>query len=100
MRILPADVYDTLDLTAFVYGGIGAKAYSRAFQPSCALMQCMEAEGGMFGEMWKSLNNVGVFGDHNDAAVRAINRRKGRSRNARVTFTEWCEELGIVRGES
>ena len=109
VRVLPPDVYDTLELSAYVYGGIGK---GRAFAsnvvtddgspPVCAIghLRAAEPERHAQIDLECSLFGSGINAHDNDDAVEEINRRKGSKVYARVSFQEWCEELGVVRGES
>jgi hypothetical protein len=101
-RVLPADVYDTLEFSALVYGGIGAGwTVDSAGIPLCVIGHADQAveDDWMDGPVVCALWCVGMSGSVNDGAVGRINERKGAPENTRVTFAEWCEELGIVRGE-
>lgn len=104
-RVLPADVFDTLDLTSFIYKGIGAGddwefLIDHAI-PCCIHGQAVEADAGNhMSEASAALYLAGITRDRNDQTVRAINRRKRRSINSRVDFlTEYVPELNITRGE-
>lgn len=109
-RELPFDVYDALDLVVLAFGGIGAGEYYEATdgfdlddpsRPVCAIGCARFAAGGEYdSEIERALRGQAIHGMESDAAVRAINARKGAGWNARVTFAEWCAELNVVRGES
>lgn len=97
---IPADVYDAIEFSALVFGGIGAGAtydYGNDDEaPFCAIGHLIFV--GALGRMkGRALSAV-----RNDDAVRAVNARKGKSkaRDARVTFREWCKEYPAVRGET
>lgn len=102
-RVLPADVYDTLELSALAYGGIGA---GRAFDcpdgdPVCISGHIYFAAADLNDE--EEMRNALLLGheapiDVNDPAVRRINRRRGAPLNARVPFDLWRAELGVERG--
>ena len=107
-RVLPADVFDTLELAAYAYGGVGAGSdyqYSEDGElPLCVFGLACEAGGSSFvGPVPDALGMAGISRGTNDEAVRAINIRKGLSPhrlNSRVDFlTEWVPELNVVRGE-
>jgi hypothetical protein len=102
-RVLPADVYDFLELSAEAFGGIGCGSFTRNGRPCC-----------IYGHAGMNAPNLGdrtelspvrsvlfrarILAWESDDAVRAVSdRTPGRPR--RVTFAEWCEELGVVRGE-
>lgn len=111
-RVIPADVYDTIEFVALAYGGIGRGVFARsadgahvsghdpqAHYPVCAYGIAQYA--GVDDPYPSCLSEylwLGIGTDENDRAVAAINRRKGRFTNARVTFREWAKELGVVRG--
>lgn len=106
MITLQKDIFDTLDLVALVYGGVGAAAdydYGTENKPCCIHGLAAEAEGVPWplpSEVETALVTAGIGRKKNDEAVRAINARKGANPHARVDFiTEYCPELGIVRGE-
>lgn len=100
-RVLPADVYDALELSATAFGGIGADHWFIDEKPCCARGHAMFVmpEGGQLTTCIQVLTGVGISADVNDDAVWTINERRGRSRNSRVPFAEWCKELNVVRGE-
>ena len=108
-KTLPPDLYDFLELSALAFGGIGAGQYLKTDTdtPYCALGHVGKGERG-FGrtllaplpfELRRTLRQAKVTEAENDAAVRALNLRHGRSPNARVTFKQWAKALNIVRGE-
>lgn len=117
-RVLAADLYDTLELVALVYGGIGGGAFFKGdasmsdpgAEPCCVhglarlapdVHAWLDRE-----EIREALFSAGIGYSVNDHAVRRINYRKGEdetanvltSRMPRVTFAEWCAELNVVRG--
>lgn len=107
-RVLPADVYDALDLSALAFGGIGGgRVKDDCFTPLCAAGHARFLDSGKAngraGVVRDTLDAVFVGDDFvvgvNDRAVAAINRRKGAPSYARVTFEEWSQELNVVRGE-
>jgi hypothetical protein len=105
MRVLPADVYDTLELSALVFDGIGRlrlRNGDRGDRPCCIHGHAYASEHqygwGMEGEMSSSLFSAQVSTYVNDDAVAAINKRKHLPFDTRVSFPDWCAELDIVRG--
>jgi hypothetical protein len=100
---MSADVFDTLDLTSFVYRGIGAgddwECLVDGAVPLCVHGQACEADAGnRLGLVSAELYRVGITRDINDRAVLAINNRCGRPLHARVDFlTEYAPHLNIVR---
>jgi hypothetical protein len=101
VRVLPADVYDTLEFTALAFGGIGRGIWyiydmsDRIVAPVCYIGHVEFAEDRS-NEMTYRKHGIGIT--DNDRAVLHINERLGRSPNTRVTFKAWCKELNVVRG--
>jgi hypothetical protein len=104
-RILPADVYDTLELMALAYGGIGAGmdfriSNGRLF-PLCVFGLARDAAQvdpsfpSSASELTIALGNAGITRRTNDFAVYAINDHT----SSRVPFEAWCEKLNVERGE-
>jgi hypothetical protein len=99
VRVLPADVYDTLELSAYAFGGIGGMWPTENGRPHCAVGHAHFTEWGC-GEVCNALKTALEYvANVNDSAVARINARKGADPAARVTFREWCDELGVVRGQ-
>lgn len=103
--VLPADVYDTLEFSALVHGGVGGGDWFTGVTmeyPWCIHGHAAwVTEGGYKTSLSPQLRYAGLGVDANDDAVRAINSRLGR-RNlfARVTWEEYCAALNIVRGDA
>lgn len=97
LRILPADVYDALELSALVYGGIGAGRFREANGvPYCVLGHASDLDVDVHG----ALRDSGIGVATNDDAVYAINVRRGTGyQDARVSFEDWRTEIGVTRGE-
>jgi hypothetical protein len=100
-RVLPADVYDALELSALAFGGVGGGDYSEGVDhnPCCIHGHAASACGGMPWQ-WTFLNDmIGVSTVTSDRAVARINARlEAAYEDARVPFSDWCAELGVVRG--
>lgn len=103
VRVLPADVFDALELSAEAFGGIGAGFmyhHGDRFRPCCihGLAEFAEANEGY--RLNDALFGAGIGGNDNDAAVYAINARKDPNgyNDTPVTFAEWASELNVVRG--
>jgi hypothetical protein len=102
-RVLPADVYDALELSALVYGGIGAGWY---YWPPMGVSPGEEIPHCIFGHadacdgevIQPALMKVGIDTVVNDDAVHAVQKRKPSMDTPRITFKQWCKELGVVRG--
>lgn len=101
-RVLPADVYDALEFSALVYGGIGAGRSFDGPVPVCLFAHAEHADISFTA--LDSANISPVFPEYedgvaNDPAVRAINARLGNpDRDARVPFDALMAELNITRG--
>lgn len=111
MRVLPADVYDTLEFSALAFEGIGSwNVYARP-APSlpadpnytcCIIGHAIVAadDDSQDNPIVRTLDTAQIDVIKNDKAVNEINQRKGVSDlDARITFQEWCKELNVVRGE-
>lgn len=118
-RVLPPDVYDSIELTALAFGGIGADwLFDVGNEPSaspdaipicvhgCAIFATDDARMGAFGTKWLSndisqaLFAAAIDANENDRAVRDINFRLNRPETRPVTFKRWARELGVVRGDA
>lgn len=102
-KVLPADVYDALELSAWEFGGIGASEWEDAVgRPLCihGHRRFITENLEQHWEVGQALYAAGLSMDANDHAVRAINARYGAPPNARVPFNKWCKELNVVRGEA
>ena len=117
--VLPADVYDTLELSAHVYGGIGAGRFyeykesmfgnSDPIAPMCLVGHIEDVANDDFdnagNDAVKEIAQIierelgsTVLTVFNDRAVETINKRKNAPDDARVSWEEYCTELNIVRG--
>ncbi len=114
VRVLDGVLYDTLHLAALANGGIGAYrdfADKKGQCPVCAHGLVVFAQGKGKGPeepgiLCHLLYDCNIQRGTNDAAILAINARKGNDINdwandvpAKVTFEEWCAELNVVRAE-
>lgn len=101
--VLPADVYDTLELSALAYGGVGGGWHfdSREQPPTplCAYGHAAFADALPRNDVTRALGDAGIGPFGNDDAVARINERRGKFCYARVSFEEWCQALNVVRGE-
>lgn len=84
--MLPADVYDTLELSALAYGGIGGGFYFSHGIPCCPLGHARAA-----GILWRELFAADINECVNDHALGDAGQR--------VSFEEWCRRLNVVRSE-
>jgi hypothetical protein len=108
-RVLPADVYDTLELSALAYGGIGGgRFHDKRGAPYCVRGHAAAAASSSDkdwyprgGPVNEALTDAGLGLAPNDRAVHSLNaRRDGAWLNRRVRFEDWCKELNVVRGAS
>lgn len=118
-KVLPADIYDTLEFATLVFGGIGAgrltEEQSRMPADVTQTPYCLFGYAGFLSgekpyDFWQNDiadqlasvlapdNRYKMIGDNNEA-VRKINTRKKRADlNGRVTWREYTKETGIQRG--
>lgn len=107
-RVVSAAAYDTLELSAFVFAGIGRGAWFdndddwETGNPVCwsghVQFGC-NANVTSYTEMGQEYLAVGISVVANDGAVAGINQRLGRPIDSRVSFSDWCAALGVVRGK-
>lgn len=97
-RVLPPDVFDALELSALVFGGIGRGQcynYDGDNAPWCVHghgKSCgMNDEGGVWVPM---LDRLGITPHRNDAALSDV------PDDERVTFRQWCKRLNVVRADT
>lgn len=96
-RTLRARTYDAPEFASLAFGGIGAeRGHTRNSIPYCVFGYCsIDPTDQMITDL-QDVMNV----NDNDYSVRAVNiRKKKQHLNARISFADWCKELGIVRGE-
>jgi hypothetical protein len=90
--VLPADVYDTLEFSALAYGGIGSGEWWHGGAPVCYVGHLNFA--GVISAVWNSAP-FGIDEEMNDVAVAG---KFGEVR-PRISFSEWCKRLNVVRGK-
>ncbi len=96
-RVLTPDVYDTLELSAFVYDGIGRFSMTtvgeEANKPCC-----------IYGHaLWASaLTNFAAskVADELMFAVTPADSDRAVGKNERISFATWCRRLNVVRGNA
>lgn len=98
-RVLPADFFDAMELSALAYGGIGAgRWYSfkagKPVAPLCAFGHARDLH--VDGE--SALRNASLDELTNDMCVLAVSSHK-RTRNGRIGFPDWCRWLNVHRGQ-
>lgn len=98
MYELPADVYDTLELSSLAYGGIGAGNNQVGGTPYCVYGHARFADGWM-GDVEIALRCTGLTLFTNDNAVSDFNTRHGLDAMSRIGFADWCDELGVERSD-
>jgi len=103
-RVLPADVYDTLELSALAFGGIGRGSYFDEDENSEPPVTpcCIHGHGMVAGRLnpprpWEESQvndalwtaDIGV--NTNDSIFQPD--------ETRISFEEWCKRLNVVRGD-
>jgi hypothetical protein len=91
--VLPADVYDTLEFSALVYGGIGSGTWREGGRPVCYVGH-LACAGVIASEMFES-EPFGINEEMNDEAVAGAFGLVA----PRIPFVEWCKRLNVVRGK-
>jgi hypothetical protein len=98
-RVIPADVYDTIEFVALVAGGIATQIGApEEGIPGCVI-GIADAAGD--GEIWAVLRDKGVRIPHDsDNAVREITgERPYTLTSTPVSFKRWAKKLNLVRGK-
>lgn len=103
-RVLPADVFDTLELSALAFGGIGKGRYfdfagDKVVAPVCIIGHgyCAASKSGFPFDhsdaevILTALYNAGITVGVNDDAVGG---------DGSIDFPEWCKRLNVVRGDA
>lgn len=108
-RVLPADIYDTLELSVLAFGGIGrSNWWDRGLvspDDDEAIPCCLHGHAQASGIVPEgtyvaaSLQAIEVDIYDNDLAVTRINDRKKVDRDERVSWSDFTRELNIVRGD-
>jgi hypothetical protein len=112
VRVLDADVYDALQLSAMIYGGIGCPFDTGEFEyrcPCCLVghINFLCGDQKEEDEIFARTSGLALTSFESDSAVEAVLVRKGvvgEKEEAwdkpypRISFPEWCAELGVVRG--
>lgn len=105
-RVLPADVFDAMEFSALAFGGIGPFSVMTLRRPCCAYGHAafvcdvipVASCDAKTTDAGVALASAGITVVINDRAVLAINERAGRPMKRRVSFADWCAELGVERG--
>jgi hypothetical protein len=98
--VLPANVYDTLEFSTLVYGGIGGGWYTTSRRgdlsgkPLCFLGHADGA--GVAGDSLTELYGINAL--ISDGIVARVNERKGKDKHDRITWDEFVREGNIQRG--
>jgi hypothetical protein len=105
-RKLPPDVYDTIELMALAFGGIGGgrdflfNPNSGETCPWCVYGLARASDPAAdFNSKVALILETFLGRCDNDEAVAAINNRLGRDPGVRVTFKRWAKQLNVVRGD-
>ena len=118
VRVLPADVYDLLELKALEMGGIGkGRDFDDNNCPVCAyglvidgarteptdepLQTTLGSGPGSHDADYVSwcLAFAGIGRLASDSAVARVRIEQDLPYGSRVPFDAWCEELNVVRGD-
>lgn len=111
---LPADIYDTLSALSDIYGGVGQGDWytyheGRGWDDDWAEhIECPVCINGLASfavvpdtdledRTDSPLHRIGLTPGTNDAAVMAINDKKGAPTDQRVSWAEYVRELNIIR---
>lgn len=100
--VLPADVFDTYELSCEAYGGIGADhQFDGEGRPLCVWGHAVAAVD--FIESPLALLNPfadadGIWTTGNDVAIRELIGEIAANRGDRVSWADYCAHRGIVRG--
>lgn len=104
-KTLHPDAYDTIEMMAYVNGGIGGGRLWRKGKPCCIYGMILAATplladaALLYRALIGSLDfNLTPLDSLTDRAVIRYNAGKNRPKYARIPFQAWCRELGIVRG--
>ena len=97
-RVLPADVYDALELSAYAYGGVGGGRFWDVGTEEVPF--CIHGHAEFVGtrehgdEVVRALYAAGITIDANDVTVDQLAPKGGR-----ISFRRWCRALNVVRGD-
>lgn len=95
---LPADIYDTLELAAEAFGGIGAyQMYNDVTRedPMDPHGLLEFARGERAWQAQPELQAVGITTRIHD---NTFMRMRGQGYGRRIPFATWCRRLGVARG--
>ena len=126
-RVMAADVYDALELSALIHGGIGTDCFDvvgpdSESVPCCIMGHAMWLDGtlstwlqGPAGEVEHGVAKA--FGvtlpntpsrfkaaaediyDANDCAVTTAIECNLANEQSKISWRQWCQRLSVVRGE-
>lgn len=104
--VVDPDVYDTLELSALAFGGIGRVYYCEnghqfGHEPD-AVPRCIVGHGRVAGipSVNHGLPGTLFSSEDNDTAVARINQRLGKRSSSRVSWRAYCAERNIIRGDA
>jgi hypothetical protein len=106
--VLPADVYDALELSCEVFGGIGAHAlWDDDFAPFCIAGQAMWLDCGGYhsGPILRVIEDAcggwGAMVNRNNDTIRQLTHTDlRRYTGKRVSWQKFAKAAHIVRGDS
>lgn len=107
--VLPADVFDALELSALAHDGVGAARRFYAGRPHCIVGHAQFLDGITHKEGMRIDEGATVYLGHEvcDALIDAFGRSlyKVAEMNDRmleigelVSWDEWCRRMNVVRG--
>jgi hypothetical protein len=105
-KALQADVFDLLELKALEFGGVGGGTdFDWDGNPVCAFGLVLDGVSDTEDSdaailVTETLHSAGIARVVSDGAVESIRTDLGLPFGSRVPFEAWCEELGVVRGDS
>lgn len=106
-KILPADIYDTLEFLCEWTGGIGARTFFQfeVHEGDYVQLPCCihgHARYASYNNADSDLNTVlydlKLYYNRNDLIVDAY-RKKRNKENARIPWLDFCKAYNIVRGK-
>lgn len=127
-RTLPADVYDALELSALIHGGVGSCHLANDGVPHCIIGHAMFLDGydpttqnedhiredaPITAALVQAFPRLGIENAYYDDSylvkVRAVEAANDNAvcsipltdiEQQKVTWRRWCKQLNVVRGEN
>lgn len=107
--VLPADVYDTLELSALAEGGIGYGRFSTATvggaeQPCCIIGHAKacdyESQRTEWGTIWQALLRAEIGVSFNDRLISDAIGSVAANQGVRLSWDAYVKLGNIVRGDN